>query len=86
MSERTVGPGLMDGSLLVELLSQVLQPLQTSDLAEDPLLVAFLCPLQGVPGPVDVLMAKQLLAIQTLHSVNEQMINNTFTIHVSFSN
>lgn len=53
----TIGPGLMDGSLLVELLCQVLQPLQTSDLAEDPLLVAFLCSLQIVPRSVDILTA-----------------------------
>lgn len=55
----TVGPGLVDGSLLVELLSQMLQSLQTSDLAEDPLLVAFLCSFQSVPRSVDVLINEQ---------------------------
>lgn len=59
VTKRTVGPGLMDFRLLVELLGQMLQSLQTSDLAEDPLLVALLCSLQSVPRSVDVLRAKR---------------------------
>lgn len=47
----------MDGTLLVELDGQMLQSLQTPDLAEDPLLVAFLCSFQIVPRFVDVLRA-----------------------------
>lgn len=51
----TICPRFMDGSFLMKLLGQMLQPLQTSDFAEDPLLVALLCSFQGVPRPVDIL-------------------------------
>lgn len=47
----------MDGSLLVELLSQMLQSLQTPDLAKNPFLIALLCSLQGVPRCVYILDA-----------------------------
>lgn len=51
----TVSPGLVDGSLLAELLGQMIQSFQTSDLVEEPLLVALFCSLQSVPRPVDIL-------------------------------
>lgn len=54
---RTVGPGFVDGGLLMELLGQMLQSFQTADLAEDPLLVALLRSLQSVPRSVDILRA-----------------------------
>ena len=55
----TIGPGLVDGGLLAELLRQVVETLQTADLVEQPLLVAFLRALQRVPRPVDVLERAQ---------------------------
>lgn len=48
----------MDGSFLAELLGQVIQPLQTSDLIEEPLLVSFLCSLQSVPRSIDILQTQ----------------------------
>ena len=55
----TIGPGLVDGGLLAELLRQVVETLQTADLVEQPHLVAFLRALQRVPRPVDVLERAQ---------------------------
>ena len=46
----TTGPVLMIGCFLAKLFCQVVQPLQSTDLSEEPLLVAFLCLLQALPG------------------------------------
>ena len=55
LGDRTVGPGLVDGGLLPELLCQVVEPLQPADLIQQPLLVAFLCLLQVLPAIIDIL-------------------------------
>lgn len=41
-SEPTPGPGFVQGGLLLELLSQVLEPLQAADLREQPVFIALL--------------------------------------------
>lgn len=51
----TFGPRLVDGGFLAELLRQVIESLQPTDLVEEPLLVALLRPLQVAPGVVNVL-------------------------------
>ena len=65
----TISPGLVDGGLLVELLRQMFQSLQTSDLTEDPLLVALFCSFQSVPRSVDILTTKQQKLLLTEPSV-----------------
>jgi hypothetical protein len=55
----TIRPGLMDGSLLPELLCQVVQPLQPPDLIQQPFLIALLRLFQAAPGIVDVLWGWQ---------------------------
>ena len=55
----TVGPGLVDGGLLPELLCQVVEPLQPADLIQQPLLVALLGLLQVLPAVVDVLWGQE---------------------------
>ena len=55
LEDRTVGPGLVDGGLLPELLCQVVEPLQPADLIQQPLLIALLGLLQVLPAVVDVL-------------------------------
>lgn len=55
----TVGPGLVDGGLLPELLGQVVEPLQPADLVQQPLLVALLRLLQVLPAIVDVLWGQE---------------------------
>lgn len=39
----------MIGGFLAKLFSQMVQPLQPTDLSEEPLLVAFFCLLQALP-------------------------------------
>lgn len=51
----TAGPAFMIGGFLAELLSQVVEPLQPSNLCQEPLLVALLCLLQALPGTSYVL-------------------------------
>lgn len=55
----TVGPGLVDGGLLPELLCQVVEPLQPADLIQQPLLVALLSLLQVLPAVVDILWGQE---------------------------
>lgn len=59
----TIGPGLMDGSLLPELLCQVVEPLQPADFIQQPLLVALLSLLQMLPAIVDVLQGWERSAL-----------------------
>lgn len=48
----------MIGCFLAKLFSQVVQPLQPTDLCKEPLLVAFLCLLQALPCTCYVLNEK----------------------------
>lgn len=54
----TIGPGLVDGGFLPELLRQVVEPLQPADLVQQPLLIALLGLLQVLPAVVDVLQGR----------------------------
>lgn len=51
----TCSPGFMHGALLLELLSQVIESLQTADLGQQPLFVALLHLLQALPGIGNIL-------------------------------
>lgn len=42
MSVCTCGPGLMQGAFLLELLRQMIESLQTTDLGEEPFLITLL--------------------------------------------
>lgn len=60
----TCSPGLVHGTLLLELLSQVIESLQTADLSQQPLLVALLHLLQTLPGVGDILQEREILTLQ----------------------
>lgn len=51
----TCCPGLMQATLLPELLSQVVKSLQATDLGQQPLLIALLHLLQTLPGIGNIL-------------------------------
>ena len=51
----TSSPGLVHGTLLLELLGQVIESLQAADLSQQPLLIALLHLLQTLPGVGDIL-------------------------------
>ena len=74
---RTIGPGLVDGSLLVELLGQMFESLQTSDLTEDPFLVAFFCSFQSVPRSIDILRPNSRLVLMLNLHCGEQDWNQS---------
>ena len=57
--DHTVGPGLMDGGFLPELLCEVVEPLQPADFIQQPLLVALLGLLQVLPAIVDILQGRR---------------------------
>ena len=48
------GPGLVDVGLVLELLGQVLQPLEPHELCQQPLFEALLGAQEAVPGALDV--------------------------------
>lgn len=57
----TCSPGLVHGTLLLELLGEVVESLQTADLGEQPLLVALLHLLQTLPGVGNVLSYNMMI-------------------------
>lgn len=63
----TTGPVLVIGGFLPELFSQMIQPLQPTDLGEEPLLEAFLCLLQALPRTGYVLG-------KNINSSNQQVV------------
>lgn len=55
MSPHTCSPGLVHGTFLLELLSQVIHSFQTADLSQQPLFISFLHLLQTLPGIGNIL-------------------------------
>lgn len=52
---RTCSPGLMHGTFLLKLLSQVIYSFQAADLSQQPLFISFLHLLQTLPGIGNIL-------------------------------
>lgn len=57
--KHTIGPGLMDGSLLPEFLCQVIKSFQPTDFIQEPFFIALLSLLQMLPPIVDVLWGRR---------------------------
>lgn len=57
--KHTISPSLVDGSLLPELLCQVVKPFQPTDFIQQPFFIALLSLLQVLPPIVDVLWRRR---------------------------